>query len=305
MNGLAGILSDQGRLEESRQLYDEILAIRRRVQGPEHPHTLATMYNLARVLHKEGLDAEAGKLFRETLQLQQRVLGPESPKTLSTMTGLAVVLQAQEELEEAFNLYEAALRLKRRVLGPEHPQTLTAMYNLANVMQEQGRLEEARQLHEETVQFTRRIRGPGHPETLRALNALAWLLATAADPTLRNPPRAVELAKEVVQHASRAADKWNTLGVAYYRAGDCNNAIAALEKAEELAPGRFLGSNALFLAMAHWQLGQQEQAQTCYDRAVGWIEKNKRSEPEILKFRAEAAQLLGIPPTNQPSKNGK
>jgi hypothetical protein len=68
-------------------------------------------------------------------------------------------------------------------------------------------------------------------------------------------------------------------------------------------PGRDRGAGAA--RMAHWQLGQQEQAQTCYDRAVGWIEKNKRSEPEILKFRAEAAQLLGIPPTNQPSKNGK
>jgi cytochrome c-type biogenesis protein CcmH/NrfG len=44
------------------------------------------------------------------------------------------------------------------------------------------------------------------------------------------------LAKEVVEHSPKNADKWTTLGVAYYRAGQWTDAAAALDKAEEPAP---------------------------------------------------------------------
>ena len=82
---------------------------------------------------------------------------------------------------------------------------------------------------------------------------------------------------------------------ASYRAGDWKDAIAALEKAEGLAPGKSLAYNAVFLAMAHWKLGEKDKARQWYDRAVNWMETNKPTDPEIVQFRAEAAQLLGIP----------
>jgi tetratricopeptide (TPR) repeat protein len=96
------------------------------------------------------------------------------------------------------------------------------------------------------------------------------------------------------------------LGIASYRVGDWNNAIAALEKSEELVPGQFLGPNALFLAMAHWQRKEWEKARQWYDRAIRWIEKNKPDDPGILQFRAEAAQLLGLADAKAPvKKDGK
>jgi Flp pilus assembly protein TadD len=137
------------------------------------------------------------------------------------------------------------------------------------------------------------------------MNSLAWMLAMASDVKVRDPKRALELAKKLVQATPKEAGRWNTLGVASYRAGDYKNAIVALEKAEELAPGRCLGHNALVLAMAHWQLGQREQARTWYDRAVGWMEKNPSSDPDLLQLRTEAARLLGLPTDPAPRNNGK
>jgi hypothetical protein len=32
-----------------------------------------------------------------------------------------------------------------------------------------------------------------------------------------------------------------------------------------------------------------------YDRAVAWTEKNKPNDPELRRFRSEAAALLGQP----------
>jgi hypothetical protein len=49
----------------------------------------------------------------------------------------------------------------------------------------------------------------------------------------------------------------------------------------------------IFLAMAHWQLGHKDEAHKWYDKAVDPMGK-KRHDPELVVFRAEAAQLLGV-----------
>jgi tetratricopeptide (TPR) repeat protein len=165
---------------------------------------------------------------------------------------------------------------------------------LAKVWARQGRLAEARKLHEETVRLKQRVLGATDPETLRSMNALAWLLATAADATLRDSARALELAKEVVGRAPQDADKWTTLGVAHYRAGQWSDAVAALEKSESLAPGKDVAANAFFLAMSHWQQGQKDRARQSYDIGAARMLKEMPDDPELRQFRAEAAQLMEL-----------
>ena len=122
------------------------------------------------------------------------------------------------------------------------------------------------------------------------LNNLAWPLATSADPKLRDPARAVELAKKAVELKPKEGSCWNTLGVAHYRAGDWGAAVAALEKSGELRQGGD-SFDWFFLAMAHWQLGDNEQARNWYDQAVQWMEKNKPEDEELRRFRAEATEF--------------
>ena len=124
------------------------------------------------------------------------------------------------------------------------------------------------------------------------LNSWAWELATCADPKRRDPARAVRLAKKAVEAAPKKEFIWNTLGAAHYRAGDWKAAIAALQKCMALRSGGD-SNDFFFLAMAHWQLGNKDQARKWYDRAVEWMEKNKPRHAELLRFRAEAEALLG------------
>jgi tetratricopeptide (TPR) repeat protein len=141
-------------------------------------------------------------------------------------------------------------------------------------------------------------------------NNLAWRLVTGADAKLRDPGRAVQLAKRAVELAPTQSSYWNTLGTAQYRAGDWRAAIGALEKSEELKPGRYTSDNAFFLAMAHWQLGEQDEARRWYGQAVKWMEENKepldkkpRWKAELLRFQTEAGELLKITdhkPTTKP-----
>ena len=86
-----------------------MLAIRRRVLGPEHPDTLTSMNNLAETLRAQGDLAGARKLQEETLAICRRVLGPEHPDTLTSMNNLAMTLRAQGDLAGARKLQEETL----------------------------------------------------------------------------------------------------------------------------------------------------------------------------------------------------
>ena len=124
----------------------------------------------------------------------------------------------------------------------------------------------------------------------RCGEATASAAKTAAARLLR-----VQLANSALELFPDDATVWNSLGVARYRAGDWKAAIEALEKSREFDHG---GSSFdyFFLAMAHWQLGIQQQALQWFDRGVKWMEKKGRDNEELQRFHAEAAELLGLEP---------
>ena len=125
---------------------------------------------------------------------------------------------------------------------------------------------------------------PWDAHTLTLSNNLAWALATCPDRCLRNPTRAVALAQSAVRQAPRDGVYWNTLGVAYCRAGDWAAAHTALERSVELRAGGD-SHDWFFLAMACWKRGQQEQALIWLDRAERWMEKNRPRNRELKRFR--------------------
>ena len=88
---LANSLGDQGKHAEAEQMERELIDVRRRVLGPEHPKTLNTMNNLACSLSGQGKHAEAEQMFRELLDVERRVLGPEHPDTLAALRELISV----------------------------------------------------------------------------------------------------------------------------------------------------------------------------------------------------------------------
>ena len=89
--------------------------------------------------------------------------------------------------------------------------------------------------------------------------------------------------------APRAAFIANTLGVAHYRAGQWKEALAALKESMRRRSGGD-GYDWFFIAMAKWQLGQKDEARKWYAKAT----KKEITDPELKRFRDEAAELLGI-----------
>jgi WD40 repeat protein/tetratricopeptide (TPR) repeat protein len=134
--------------------------------------------------------------------------------------------------------------------------------------------------------------------TAKALNDTAWELITGAV-YLRDPERAVSLAKKAVALSPGKATFLNTLGISLYRARRYADAVSTLEQSLAASRGKSAAFDLFFLAMARHRLGQTVQARDSFDRAVRWWGEQKQlAEPyaeELTAFRAEAEAVLACP----------
>lgn len=134
-----------------------------------------------------------------------------------------------------------------------------------------------------------------HQHWCDCANDLAWLLANAPDPAVRDSARAIALASKATEANPNCATYWNTLGVAHYRAGDFKAAIATLGRAIDLTKGGTAFDH-VFLAMAHAQLGDPEQAQHWFEHANLSMEQYSPDHSELPFLRDEARSVLSAVP---------
>jgi hypothetical protein len=89
---LALALCKDARYEEADAMLQEVLTVRKRVQGEEHADTLNTAGTLASSLLRQERNAEAEVMLREVLAAKRRVHGEESEKAIVAAGCLAACL---------------------------------------------------------------------------------------------------------------------------------------------------------------------------------------------------------------------
>lgn len=171
------------------------------------------------LMRKEMLDEAIGQ-FERGLQLKF-----DDPRTHFDL-GTAFLQQGRQN--DAAAEYRAALRF--------NPDYTEAQLNLGNILAEQGSYRKA------LTHFQLALKkAPANPTIL---NSLAWLLATCPETSVRNGPKAVELARK----ANAAFDEkdpliLHTLAAALAEAGQFDEAKAVIQKAMDRA--RATGSTAM------------------------------------------------------------
>src|SRR5213080_2010294 len=237
-NNLGKALLQTGRMSEAMDEFQTALRI-----SPDDPDT---ENNIGAAHLQEGDVDEAISHLRKAVQkwpfhadayinlgnafLQKRDLDA-AIEAYSTTLGLqfdhaeshysiANAFRQKGELDDAILHYRLALELR--------PDYADAHNNLANAFRQQGWIEEAIREYEAALK--------SNPGSVPAQNNLAWLLATAADPKLRNGRKAVELAEQAVL-ATNGHDPLllHTLAAAYAESGEFTKALAAANEALEIA----------------------------------------------------------------------
>jgi serine/threonine protein kinase/Flp pilus assembly protein TadD len=288
------------------------------VANPDNVRVKMNLYDIYFKLGKLSEKTTAREYFGKALQVAQ-VIAYANPERFEAQwdlwnvySQLTRVSLELGELAAARDYRRKAVQLRevkfRGRLAQVHRDVL-ALYDyfeLAEITLRMGDAAEARDCYEKALRVREAwaARDPANAK-LRAnlvqdYAKLAWLLTTRPEANVRDPDRAVNLAKRAAGLAPEEGSVWKTLGVAHYRAGDWKAAVAALDKFLELRKGADAAVQ-LFLAMAHRKLGDHDEARKAYEQAVEWLEKNKEAlqknqvyAEELRRFRAEAEEVLEL-----------
>jgi tetratricopeptide (TPR) repeat protein len=203
-DNLGGILLLRGELEPAAGLFETALRSK-----PDFPEALD---NLGIVRQRQGKPDEAIALFREALRWD--------PKLVDAHNNLGIALAQQGRSSEAMGHFREALRIQ--------PSFAKAHLNLGLVFEGLLRTSEAVKEYREMLRWT-----PDAPDVEKRL---AWILATDPDDGIRDGNEAVRLA-ESANAATGGIDfqALNVLAASYAEAGRFDAAVAAAEKALELA----------------------------------------------------------------------
>jgi tetratricopeptide (TPR) repeat protein len=246
-----------------------------------------------RLLLRTGRLTEAEAAFRQGLMFGN------SPFTRSfAMEGLARVFQSTDRLQEAEDGYRAVCQLWEQQLtaapGNRHFQWKVAFASLqlGEFYEATGRDNEAGKEYRRALKIWEDLASE-YASVPAYLRQQAWFLAASPLLELRNPARAVDLAKKAVELAPNDGNNWATLAAAHYRTGNWSEAQVALEKAMNLRPWGE-GLDWFLLAMTQWRLGNTKGARQWFDKAVEWMAKNDAYNDDLRRLRSEAAELPDV-----------
>jgi tetratricopeptide (TPR) repeat protein len=207
-------------------------------------------------------------------------------------------LQAEGRLGEAEQALRQSLAIAEKLVN-DLPSRADGLPALARVHSRLGELLWERGKQAESREHSRRARDAWErmasisPDSAESRRELSRLLADCPDPQMRDPARAAVLAREAVDKSPHMVAAWRTLGVALYRAGAANDAVAALGKSIDLKSGGDV-TTWFFLALAYGQSGDRGQARSWHTKATEWSVKKRPKDPALLRLCAEAAVLLGL-----------
>jgi len=172
-SNFALVMMENGDWNKAEQLFVEVMKMRKKLLGTEHPSTLASMANLASTYRNQGRWNEAERLEVQVMDMRKKLLGIEHPDTLASMANLASTYRNQGRWNEAEQLQVQVIDMRKKLLGTEHPSTLSSIANLASTYWNQGRWTEAEQLDIQVMNMSKKLLGTEHPSTLISMDNLA------------------------------------------------------------------------------------------------------------------------------------
>jgi tetratricopeptide (TPR) repeat protein len=169
--GLAQLLSELKRYDESIPLRQLDLQIARQANSSDTPDTLNLIHQLAEDLYYNNELDECEKLYREALTGRIRILGEKDKRTTASRHGLANCLTTMKRYREAIELRRIVLTLsdERNLL---HEERLIAMHSLGCDLLSSDEAEEALDVLQQCLNLRSELLGSCDDATLDTHNKL-------------------------------------------------------------------------------------------------------------------------------------
>ncbi len=266
-----------GDYKQAEPLFQEALAIRRRVLGEQHPAHARSLNNLAALYHGMGDYVRAEVLYQEALTIRRRVLGANHAGYATSLNNLGLLYKEMGEYTRAEPLYQEALVIRRRVLGVNHSAYAASLNNLAALYRAMGDYLQARQLYQEAHEIGKRVLGEQHPDHARSLNNLGLFYEEMGEYARAEVlyQEALDITKRVLGNTHPTyATSLDRLGGLYHNVGDYARAEVLYQEALTIRR-RVLGANHAGyatslnnLGVLYNDMGEYARAEVLYQEAL-------------------------------------
>lgn len=176
MTTLAHVMADLQNLTDARGLVAQALKeydANPALGGPDHPVTIAAVYQMGVIEHELGRLDRAKELYERALKCREMLYGSRHPDSLMVLNNLSVLLMEQDQLEAARGSFARTLAGRQSVLGELHTDTLSTMHNYGVCHKSLGKYAEARELLENTLRGRDQVLGKDHHDTVGTVCELA------------------------------------------------------------------------------------------------------------------------------------
>jgi tetratricopeptide (TPR) repeat protein len=123
----------------AEQLWQEVIEIRTKTRGPEHPDTLHALQSLAWCFELHGRDDKAEELWERIFACRESIQGAEHEATCQARNALAFFDYKRRRYEDAEAKWKTTMEVIERAERTKSRQLAKAMKSLARLYEKTGR----------------------------------------------------------------------------------------------------------------------------------------------------------------------
>ncbi|MFM9994837.1 MAG: tetratricopeptide repeat protein [Phycisphaerales bacterium] len=179
LDGFGGLLLDRSRYADAAMVFDEALAIRRRIFGPTHPLAARSLLRMSTIAHTRRDYPAAERIAVEAVDLLCTSLGESDPATARAMVQLGAMRFTTGDLDGAEDVLRRAIAAFGAAPSQHHAESASALTNLAKVLHARGdapSLAAAEGAFRDAVRIDEQLYGPEHPDVAWCRHRLGNLL---------------------------------------------------------------------------------------------------------------------------------
>jgi tetratricopeptide (TPR) repeat protein/predicted Ser/Thr protein kinase len=188
LNNLGTLHGQRGEHDVARQHFEQALAVKQQVVGPDHLDTGIAWINLGLALKEERRLDEAAEAFEYGRSIVTSTVGESHLIMAFVETGLGHVRQLQQDLPRALEHQRRALEIRERALGPNHLLVAKSLEHLGKTELRQGELDGAVEHLRRALDFYERAGGSGNA---KVGVSCVWLAEAELGRGRRNEARAL------------------------------------------------------------------------------------------------------------------
>lgn len=278
----------KGDFEQAVALYSEVLQLRQRILGNEHPDTLDAMSKLAFSYQRLKQFDKALPLAEESRATCLRVMGPTHVTAILATDRLADAYEGLGKIEESIELRELAInnRLARQSELYKFCMSVEFLIRRYGMF---GYHDRCATLGRKFIESIESNYGAEHKSTVFAMNWTSFSLCVRPGADAATIKIALKYAERACELSPQSSGHWLSLGMAQYRSGKWEEALNALHEHRELRPEENPIAK-LFRAMTFWQLQRKDEARQQLLGAKEELEAKKTGR--MVNFVSEEACSL-------------